>query len=164
MFRFQCACCGKWHEGVPGFAAAAPLFFYYIPEAERPTRCKLTSDTCIIDDEHFFIRGCIEIPVEGTDEPFIWGAWVSLSRENFAEYTSRGDDADREQLGPYFGWLSASFIGYPDAENLKTRVRPREAGVRPLIELEPTDHPLAIEQRKGITAERVGEIFAAYEH
>lgn len=164
MFRFQCACCGEWQEGVPGFAAAAPLYFYSIPEAERTTRCKLTSDTCVIDDDAFFIRGCIEIPVEGTGEPFVWGAWVSLSRQNFDEYISHGDDPDRELLGPYFGWLSASFLVYPEAENLKTRVHPREAGVRPFIELEPTDHPLAVEQRKGMAAERVGQIFAAYIH
>jgi hypothetical protein len=30
--------------------------------------------------------------------------------------------------------------------------------VRPFIELEPTDHPLAIEQRTGISWERVREI------
>ena len=35
---------------------------------------------------------------------------------------------------------------------------------RPYIELEPTDHPLAVEQRKGITADRVAEFYAHYEH
>lgn len=32
-----------------------------------------------MDNEHYFIRGCIEIPVIGTEQKFIWGAWVSLS-------------------------------------------------------------------------------------
>ncbi|MGW1264432.1 DUF2199 domain-containing protein [Streptomyces drozdowiczii] len=31
--------------------------------------------------------------------------------------------------------------------NLKTRVHTRPVGDRPFVELEPTDHPLAIEQR-----------------
>ena len=34
----------------------------------------------------------------------------------------------------------------------------RPVGVRPYIELEATDHPLAVEQREGITWERVQEI------
>ena len=53
---------------------------------------------------------------------------------------------------------------YPSTENLKTRVHLRDDGVRPYIELEPTDHPLAVEQRNGITVDRVAEILAYYEH
>jgi hypothetical protein len=44
--------------------------------------------------------------------------------------------------------------------NLKTAVHLRDDGVRPYIELEPTDHPLAVEQREGISVERLGEIYA----
>jgi hypothetical protein len=33
-----------------------------------------------------------------------------------------------------------------------------------LIELEPTDHPLAVEQRDGITFDRVLEIYALHGH
>jgi hypothetical protein len=36
----------------------------------------------------------------------------------------------------------------------------RGGGIRPFIELEPTDHPLAIEQREGISLERVKELAA----
>jgi hypothetical protein len=36
-------------------------------------------------------------------------------------------------------------------------------GTRPHIELEPTDHPLAVEQRRGITVARVIEIAEAME-
>lgn len=37
-------------------------------------------------------------------------------------------------------------------------------GEVPRAELEPTDHPLAVEQRTGITVERVREIAALVEH
>ena len=47
MFRFKCASCGEWHEGMPGFGASAPLYYYIIPEAERSARSQLTTDTCI---------------------------------------------------------------------------------------------------------------------
>ncbi len=164
MFRFKCAGCGEWHEGMPGFDAFAPLYYYGIPEAERPERCELTTDTCIVDGEFFFVRGCIEIPVRGVDEPFIWGTWVSLSRPNFEEFVSLMKRADRSAHGPYFGWLSAEFKVYPAAENLRTYAHLRNSGIRPSIELEPTNHPLAVEQREGISVDRVAEIYAAYMH
>ena len=50
---------------------------------------------------------------------------------------------------------------YPDTLNLKTMVYLRNDGVRPSIELEPTDHPLAVEQREGISMTRVAEIYEA---
>ncbi|MFJ4770383.1 DUF2199 domain-containing protein [Streptomyces uncialis] len=47
---------------------------------------------------------------------------------------------------------------------MKTRVHTRPIGQRPFIELEPTDHPLAVEQRTGITTERVRAIAEAVSH
>jgi hypothetical protein len=72
-FEFRCEACGEIHKGMPGFAAAAPLSYYALPEAERDSRCKLGTDECVIDHNSFFVRGCLEIPVCGASEPLIWG-------------------------------------------------------------------------------------------
>lgn len=162
--RFTCASCGERHEGVPGLASAAPLYYYAIPEPERDRRCRLDADTCVVDDRFFFVRGCLEVPIAGEAEPFVWGVWVSLARESFARFLALRDEERRSQEGPFFGWLSAGLRGYPDTENLRARVHLRDHGQRPFIELEPTDHPLAVEQREGITLARVGEILSAYLH
>jgi hypothetical protein len=164
MFRFKCTSCEKWHEGMPGFEADAPLYYYYVPKAERAARCKLTANTCTVDDEAFFVKGVIEIPVHDASESFTWGTWVSLSQRNFEAFVGLLDARHRSQFGPYFGWLSADFKVYPTSENLKTYVHLRDNGLRPSIELEPTDHLLAVEQREGITVDRVAEIYAAYVH
>ncbi len=145
-------------------SAAAPLYYYSIPELERPDRCRLDADTCVVDEEFFFVRGCLEIPIIGETDPFIWGVWVSLSRKNFETFLRLFNEEHRSREGPFFGWLFASFRGYPEAESLKTMVHLRDHGQRPFIELEPTQHPLAVEQRSGITVERVGEILSAYLH
>jgi hypothetical protein len=61
---FVCRICGEFHAGLPmDFGADAPAPYYAIPKDERDSRCDLTSDLCVIDEEHFFIRGCLEIPV-----------------------------------------------------------------------------------------------------
>jgi len=32
----------------------------------------------VIDEQHFFIRGCLEVPVSDGPGPFVWGVWCSL--------------------------------------------------------------------------------------
>ena len=118
----------------------------------------------MIDGEQFFVRGCLDIPVHGESEPFTWGVWTSLSRDNFGTFIKVYNQLQRSHIGPFFGWLSAELPLYPSTENLKTMVHLRDNGIRPYVEVEPTDHPLAVEQSRGITVERVGEIYSYFEH
>ena len=164
MFRFKCGFCDEWHEGMPTFACHYPQNYLDIPEKERAKRCKATPDYCVIDGLWHFVRGCIEIPVIGEEEPFVWGVWVSLSDKSFKKYMEYFDKPKSSHIGPFFGWLNSS-LPYPDTTyNMKTMVYLRDDGKRPFIQLEPTDHPLAIEQYGGITVERVEEIFTMVVH
>lgn len=163
-FEFRCATCGETHTGMPSFGADRPLSYYAIPEAERQKRCACGTDDCVIDGQWFFIRGCIEIPVADQDEPFVWGVWVSLSEASFRKWAACFADDTRSHIGPFFGWLDASLKPYPDTMNLKTKVHLRNGGIRPYIELEPTSHPLAVEQREGITRQRVAELYSVMMH
>ncbi|MBI1249121.1 DUF2199 domain-containing protein [bacterium] len=162
---YFCKTCGKYHDELPmEFGANAPAFYYMISEAERDSRCDLTDELCVVDKEHFFIRGCLEIPVVDSERPFIWGVWTSLSKDNFRRTWKLWEKAGRESEPPYFGWLSTSLPLYPDAMYLKTHVHTRPVGERPFIELEQTDHPLAVEQREGITMQQVEEIASQLMH
>ncbi len=158
-FIFKCATCEEMHRGMPSFGAHEPAHYWSIPEAERAARCELTSDFARID-EHFFAHGCLEIPVHGTNEVFVWGVWVSLSEASAKQFLATYHDARRSHVGPFFGWLNSSLAPYPETMNLKTQLHLRNDGLRPYIEVEPTDHPLAVEQRNGISVERVGSMYS----
>lgn len=149
---------------MPTFGAHAPLSYYEIPESDRERRATLGTDDCVIDGELFFVKGSLEIPVHGEVEPFVWSVWLSLSAENFREWVSMFDEDHRSQVGPYFGWLNAWIKPYPDTMNLKTMVHMRDHGVRPFVEIEPTDHLLAVEQRNGISLERVADLYSVMVH
>jgi hypothetical protein len=156
---YQCKTCGRWHDDLPmSFGADAPYWYEVIAPEERSRRAELGSDQCIIDNQHYFVRGCLEIPVLDGPGPFVWGVWVSLSEKSFERMSELWAAPGRESEAPYFGWVSTSLPGYPETLNLKANVHSRPVGHRPLIELEPTDHPLAVEQREGITMARVQEI------
>ena len=162
---FFCKTCGQRHDGWPmSFGTNAPIYYESIPEDERPSRCDLTDDLCVIDGQSFFIRGCLELPVIGGDEPFVWGAWASLSEASFRRTLEIWEQEGRESEPPFFGWLSTSLPFYPETLSLKTHVHTRPLGQRPFIELEPTDHPLAIEQRQGLSRDRLREIVETLLH
>jgi len=154
---YTCSCCGEYHNELPtSYGTIAPVYYDSVPSVERHNRFELDDDLCIMDNEHFFIRGCIEIPIIGIDENLIWGVWVSLSEDNFNKTNEFWDKQDL--LDPMLDWLSTDLPCYPDTVNLKAMVHHRPDGIRPYIELEPTDHPLAVEFRDGVTLERVQEI------
>jgi hypothetical protein len=163
-FRFECAMCGSVHEGIPNFGWDYPAQYLAIPDVDRRERVLLSDDACIIDNEWFFIRGCLEIPVQGYREPLNFGVWLSLSRDNFRRYSSSFDDVNRKIGASYFGWLCTAIPGYPDTQLLKTMVHIRPWPTRPFVQLEPTDHPLALEQRDGVSPWRVQQIVERIMH
>lgn len=156
---YTCQTCGSYHPDLPlSYVVPAPDYWLAMPEPERNRRCDLSDETCVIDGEHFFIKGNIEIPVQGLDTPFAWTVWTTLSRPNFERALQLWHDPGRVNEPPYFGWLSTRLPSYPDTLNLATHVHTRAISLRPYIEVEPMDHPLAVEQRTGITMVRVQQI------
>lgn len=146
---YVCSCCGQTHEGLPDLAFDRPVYASDVPESEREQRVQLDSDLCIVDDEYYFVRGIIEIPVHGQDETFGIGAWASQKRENFETYR---EHFDTPEIGPFFGWLSNDLVFRGESTlSLKTMVHFRGQGLRPRIELEPTEHALAVAQQDGIS-------------
>jgi hypothetical protein len=92
------------------------------------------------------------------------GCLVSLSEQDFKTWLIVFEEQHRSHLGPFFVWLNAWFRPYPETVNIKTLVHLRDHGIRLRIELELTDHPLALEQHNGISIDRVAEIYAITMH
>ncbi len=162
-FSFTCACCGETVSGLPDLAFDAPLHYAQIPEAERAGRARLDTDFCVIDGEQRFIRAVCPVPIRGTEEHFGWGVWVSLGADSFERYRAGFEEPDQAKLGGMFGWLCNRLPFYPDTLELQTSVLPQDHRRRPLVWINQVhaDHPLYIDQREGITRERLGEIYAS---
>jgi len=148
------------------FGANNPFQWEFLSENERKNSL-LTQEQCRIkksESTHYFIRACMDIPIKGTDQFFAWGVWVSLSEQSFLEISEHWDDPERINFGPYFGWLCTRIPEYPDTMLLKEMVHQRQIGLRPLVQLEPTDHPLAMHQRDGIESEKLKQIIIKLLH
>ncbi|MEC3918875.1 DUF2199 domain-containing protein [Nocardia sp. CDC160] len=155
---FRCSCCAQPHDGPPlGYAAPAPAY-WHADLAHQPDNM-LEGERCVIAGTHFFVRARLVLPIVETGGEFEWGVWVSVSEQSFGRMSQLWDRPERVEEPPYFGWLATELAPYePTTLNLKTNLHTQPVGIRPLVELEPTDHPLAIEQRHGITLPRIQSI------
>jgi hypothetical protein len=117
-------------------------------------------ELCTVGSDNFILAN-VELPYrDGSD--FVWTCWISLSEASLQRIDERWDAPGRENDEPAFGWFSSMLSTYePSTFGLKTRVHQRKIGSRPWVELEPTEHPLAVEQRDGISDERIAAIYHA---
>ena len=161
-YAWTCSCCGRQLGTLPlDFGCSAPDHWLALGEEERRQTGRLDSDVCRIGDD-LFVRGCLEIPIRDYHDSFVYGAWVSVSLESMDRIVALWDaETIAEDEPPRFGWLCNNLKLYPPTLGLKTHLHIRRRGLRPSLELEPTDHPLAVEQRDGITLARVQKIAAA---
>jgi hypothetical protein len=162
-YTWTCSCCGKKQQGLPlAWHFGPPYYFASVPRSERKRRTKLTDDICIAD-EHHFIRGLVELPIVGQSESLVYNVWVSLSADSMQRTQEIWNKRGRESEPPFFGWFNSllPLSLYPSTLSLKAHVHTGPVGNAPLIELEPTDDPLAVEQRTGITIDRLIEISEA---
>ena len=157
---YTCSCCGEVHGDLPDLSYDRPSYASDVPDDEFDERVKLNEDLCVVDDEHYFIRGVLKIPIHENDQDLGFGVWVSQKEENFETYLENYDTAD---IGPFFGWLSneLNFLG-ESTLNLKTMAHFQGDGQRPLIELDESDHPLSVAQRNGIDLDEAWKIVHDY--
>jgi hypothetical protein len=125
---------------------------------ELEQRLVLTPDQCVIDGRDFYLRGRILVPVIGLEEPFVWGVWVEVSPMNFVRTNELWSVEGREAELPFSGWLNSQLPVFGDTFNLEVSVQTQRVGQRPQFTVVDEDHPLAVEQRDGITMQRVEEI------
>ncbi len=163
---FACSVCEKVHQNLPrSFAADFPDMYANMKREERDVRAIIGTDQCVVDQQWFFIRGCLEIPVFGSAEPFLWGLWASVLERVYDEISESWEEKGRETArGPFKGRLANSLSLYPDTLNLKMKLLVQPVGTRPVFVIEELEHPLAIEQPGGISEERARELAAVLLH
>jgi len=162
--EFVCGNCEEVHHGLPMDWHMYRPDYYREDEADQWT---LDEDTAVWrsdTDSHFFYRAMLQLPVVNGPKAVHFSVWVTVSGHNFAAVQHLlAHGAEGEITAPFFGWLSNQLPAYPDTLNLKTNVFFVPGAPFPIVELEQSEHPLAIAQHKGIDLARLHEIIAASE-
>jgi hypothetical protein len=155
---FVCSVCGERHELSLSYSVKAPMAAAAVPMEELEQRIVFTPDQCVIDGRDFYLRGRILVLVIGVEEPFVWGVWAEVSPVNFVRTNELWTVEGREAEAAFPGWLNTQLPVFGDTFNLELSVQTQRVGKRPHFTVVDEEHPLAVEQRDGITVRRVEEI------
>jgi len=156
---FECRICGEHHDVLPlSYSVKAPKAVLGIAADELEKRVVITPDQCVIDGKNFYLRGRIPVPIIGLDEPFIWGVWAEIGPKDFIRTIKQWKVEGREAMQPFPGWLDSEISIFGDTINVEVDVWTQRVGRRPHFILTDQDHPLALEQRDGMTLLRAEQI------
>lgn len=171
MKKVRCATCGEEKD----LLAMEPCYsrpdaYFQIREAEREHLTNFSDDDGRIrtaDGSQFrhFLRVLLSVPIRGTKKDCAWGVWVEVSGADWERTYELWDDPEQGKQPPFPARLANELRGYEGTVGLPGQVRLTAPNESPVFELDPdVDHPLAREQRDGVTPERVTEWVTAHHH
>jgi hypothetical protein len=132
---------------------------------DRDNRCIIGSDQCVIDQQTFYVRGLLEVPVLDTEQVFLWGLWCSVWEKDYDEISESWEEEGRENhRGPFKARLANKLSVYPDTLNLQVTIKVKPVGERPLFFIDEEDHPLAVAQKGGMSMEETQHLVSCLLH
>jgi hypothetical protein len=171
MDRVRCAQCGEEHDLLavePNYGR--PDAFFEVPADQREHLTNFGNDDGRIRtpddrDRRHFLRVLLAVPIRGTGKDCAWGVWVEVSAFDWERTYELWDDPKQSKVRPFPARLANTLRGYENTVGLPGRVRLVAPKQSPLFVLdEDVDHPIAREQREGVTPERVTEWVTAHHH
>jgi hypothetical protein len=160
---FVCSVCGEHHDQrLLDVRLALPHVIHLLDAGARTRRAWLADDFAVLDDERFFVRGLLELPIPRLEDRFAYGSWVEVSMRDFQELMRHWHDDEQfdavectvaNELEPYHGTLG-----------LHATLRATAADRLPAIELADAPHDLVDAQRHGISVGRSDELAAVVLH
>lgn len=159
---FICETCGQTHEGLPlDYGFRLPDEVHALDYIERYRRSRSNADLCTLDEARYFFRGIALLPFAGSDDEFGWGLWVEVDRTHHDAYVSLFD-GDASSTPRIRGRLANEIPGYGGTMGIAVEVEFQPQGDRPKLFFPAHEsHPLAVEQRRGITRRRHHDILEA---
>jgi hypothetical protein len=137
---------------------AAPKAVESVPVPERRRRVKLTSDTCVIDGRHYFVRACLDLRILGESELFSWLVWIAVAQPTFRRIRSIWRQLRGRRFPPVRGELATALQYHAPTLGLAIELRDAGVGYRPWAFVRDPAHELGQEQRVGIPLERAYEL------
>ena len=162
MASFTCDVCGETHAGeTRDIRMGLPEPIFLLDDEERQTRAYVEEDFALLHGEkgdRFFVRGLLELPIDGEEAYFGYGAWIEVSETDAAALGELWNDEDGERAGPFPGTLANELSPYAFTEGLAVQIRLRDVQLLPLVELDDGEHELVRAQRRGISPHRAHQL------
>ena len=149
-FSFKCAC-GQVHEGAPNYGFTAPDSFMAQPEKVRAAAVH-RRDLCAYEttsgERLYFARALLALPIQGRDDPFMWGIWVQLGFEDYQKYLDAYERADAQFR--FEVRIANTLPFYPETAGLPALLVPRSGRQLATVQLAPGTHRLSLDFNEGL--------------
>jgi hypothetical protein len=161
---FTCDTCGQTHSGeVRDIRMSLPEPIFFLDEVDREERAWVGDDSAVLrraEGNRFFVRGLLELPIEGEEGYFGYGSWIEVSQEDFEALRELWHDHDGWRSPPFAGTLANELAPYFGTIGLPLQIRLRQVQLLPAVELDDTNHELVRAQQHGISRHRAHELAA----
>jgi hypothetical protein len=154
--RRHCSVCGREQKcELLELAFDQPHDIAALCEEVRSQRCLLRSDVSVLDNQRFFVRGVLSLPVEGQQVHYNLGVWAEVGRATLARIEDLWDDPSQQHAPPFNGTLANRVPLVANSLGLSLDVRLSGATTRPFFEITDESHELYVEQHRGISERRM---------
>ncbi|MET0934799.1 MAG: DUF2199 domain-containing protein [Luteibacter sp.] len=156
-----CAICGTTHEEDElELSYGRPDAIFDMPTDERSLDVYESDDACVIDDERFFLRATLPLPVHGRSSDYHIGVWVEVGEEIFHRVGDLWDDPLQAAEPPMKGTLANEIRLHGHSLGEPLLMQLTGPATRPQVFISDRDHSLGREQREGISTHRASEYSA----
>jgi hypothetical protein len=137
-----------------------PDVIFALSAADRDVRAVVSNGLCILDDERYFIRCVMTVPVIDCDDTIEYGPWVEVESHDFGRYALHFNGGGHPGWVAAEGYLANAFpVNGHTTLGLNCMVRvARDKSQRPNVEILDHTHALHGEQLNGVPLPRALEI------
>ena len=132
-----------------------------LSEVERARDADESDDLCVISGGRFFIRATLPIPVLESETPYRIGVWVEAEEADFRRVYELWNDEHQVNEPPFSVTLANTIPTVQDTRGLGAELRLTGPTTRPEVFIICSGHPLAGQQRHGVTPHRAYEYTAS---
>ncbi len=157
----MCPCCGEMvPEADIELSYLKPDDLVGVDQKEIEDSCKFTSDYYACEEEYFYIRGVIPLPIKDSDQIYNIGAWAQVSPGSFNRIWELWEDENQDKEPRIRGILANKVHLNTGVERTEIQVQLTGPTSRPEFYIDDENCSLYLEQISGITIHRASEYSA----
>jgi hypothetical protein len=160
-----CSVCGEPHdERLLDIRMSLPDVVHVLDEEDRGRDAWISDDFVALADGRRFVRGLLQIPIPELETRFGYGLWVEANAADWDRLFEHWYDPEQAGFPAVDGALANELDPYGPTLGLRVCLQPTSADTLPDVAVVEADHPLARDQRAGITVGRAEELAAMVLH
>jgi hypothetical protein len=140
-----------------------PDAVFNLSERARTSRVRGNGNWCVLDEQRYYFRAMLPIPVDGRIHPYYFGVWIEVEYFMFTLMLNQLLQEDKSKALPCGGWIANDIPGYSCTYGLRGSLLPLVHTTAPIFTLSQSEHLLYDEQRFGVSEMRVEELSRLYQ-